>query len=64
LGEDVLEGKVGRAQAAVAGQLFNYAVGAIRTSLKAKEVEELEARLTELEGLLARKKDQGQHYVS
>jgi|SRR5918995_1804168 hypothetical protein len=36
LGEDVLEGSVDRANAAIAGQLWNIAIGAIRTGLKAK----------------------------
>src|SRR5215204_4732542 len=52
LGEDVLEGRVDRADAAVCGQLWNTAIGAIRTALKAKEVEEMERRLMELEELL------------
>ncbi len=55
LAEEVLAGNVDRADAAVAGQLLNYAVGAMRTGLKAKEVEELEVRLDELESLLARR---------
>ena len=49
LGEDVLEGRVDRADAAVCGQLWNTAIGAIRTALKAKEVEELEAKIERLE---------------
>ena len=36
LGEDVLEGSVDRANTAVAGQLWNIAIRAIRTGLKAK----------------------------
>ena len=58
LGEDVLEGRVGRANAAVAGQLWNIAIAAIRTGLKAKEVEELEIRIEELEAVLDRKRQQ------
>jgi len=49
LAEDVIAGKVDRANAAVAGQLLNFAVGTIRAGLKAKEVEELEGRLEALE---------------
>ncbi len=49
LAEDVIDGKVDRGNAAVAGQLLNYSVGAIRAGLKAKEVEELEGRLEALE---------------
>ena len=58
LGEDVLEGSVYRANAAVAGRLWNIAIRAIRTGLKAKEVEELEVRLEELEAVLARRKQE------
>ena len=54
LAEDVLDGKVDRGDAAVCGQLLNYAVRAV--GLKAKEVEELEGRLEELETLLAQSK--------
>src|SRR5829696_8490556 len=49
LGEDVLEGRVDRADAAVAGQVWNVAIGAIRTAVKVKEVEELEAKIERLE---------------
>ncbi len=55
LADSVLEGEVDRADAAIAGQLLNYAIAAIRTGLKAKEVEELEGRLDELEALLTRR---------
>jgi len=58
LGDDVLEGRVDRGNAAVAGQLWNIAIGAIRTGLKAKEVEELEARLEELEAVLDHKRQE------
>jgi hypothetical protein len=57
LGEDVLEGRVDRGNGAVVAQIWNVAIGAIRTGLKAKEVEELEERLSELEDVLAQKKD-------
>src|SRR5829696_10149124 len=59
LGEDVLDGRVDRADAAVCGQLWNTAIGAIRTALKAKEVEEMERRLMELEELLQRQRQAG-----
>jgi hypothetical protein len=52
LGEDVLAGTIDRSDAAVAGKLWSIAIGAIRVALKAKEVEELEARLAELEAAL------------
>jgi len=59
LGEDVLEGRVDRSDAAVAGQLWNIAIGAIRTGLKAKEVEELQSQVEELEALMAQQKQEG-----
>jgi hypothetical protein len=52
LGEDVLAGTIDRSDAAVAGKLWSIAIGAILVALKAKEVEELEARLAELEAAL------------
>jgi hypothetical protein len=52
LADDVLAGRVDKGDAAVAGQLLNYAVRAIAVGLKAKEVEELEGRLEELEAVL------------
>lgn len=64
LGEEVLEGRVDRRDAAVAGQLWNFAIGAIRIGLKAKEVEELENRLSELEAALkGRQKERGYGYT-
>ena len=59
LADEVLSGKVDRADAAVAGQLLNYAVRTVAAGLKAKEVEELEARLQELESLLVERRDEG-----
>jgi hypothetical protein len=56
LAEEVLDGRVEKGDAAVAGQLLNYAVRAVSVGLKAKEVEELEGRLEELETLLAQRK--------
>ena len=53
LAEDVLQGREDRQNAAVAGQLFNYAIRAVSDGLRAKEVEEIEGRLEELEALLA-----------
>jgi hypothetical protein len=55
LAEDVLEGKVDRGNAAVAGQLLNYALRAVSVGLKARENEELEERLAELETMLGQK---------
>jgi predicted transcriptional regulator len=57
LAEDVIDGKVDRSNAAVAGQLLNYAIGAIRAGLKAKEVEEIEGRLDELSEAFERQQE-------
>lgn len=53
LAEDVLAGRKDRQDAAVAGQLLNYAISAVSVGLQAKEVEEIEGRLEGLEALLA-----------
>ncbi len=58
LADDVLAGRVERGNAAVAGQLLNTAIRAVSVGLKAKEMEELECRLEELEAVLKRR-DQG-----
>ena len=55
LAEDVLEGKADRGNAAVAGQIYNTLIRAIGMELKAKEQQELEERLVELETMLGQK---------
>jgi hypothetical protein len=55
LAEDVLDGKLDRGDAAVVGQLLNYAVRAVAVGLKAREQQELEERLEQLEALLDEK---------
>src|SRR5215212_907913 len=57
LADMVLRGEVDSADGAVAGQLLNGARACTRDGLKAKEVEELEARLEELEDAIARRKE-------
>jgi hypothetical protein len=52
LANQVLRGEVDRSDGAVAGQLLNGARACVRDGLKAKEVEELEARMEELERVL------------
>ena len=52
LADMVLRGKVDRADGAVAGQLLNGARACVRDGLKAREQEELEGRLEELERVL------------
>ena len=49
LAEDVLTGRVDRADAAVAGQLFGTFIRAVSTEIKVKEVLELEERIEALE---------------
>jgi hypothetical protein len=49
LAELVLSGTVERAEAAVAGQLLNYARACVRDNVAAREQEEILARLEELE---------------
>jgi hypothetical protein len=58
LADEVLRGEVDRADGAVAGQLLNGARACVRDGLRAREVEELEQRLEEVEVILEqRKKD-------
>ncbi len=56
LADDVLGGRVNRANAAVAGQLLNTVIRAVGVELKVREQMELEARLEELEAALERQK--------
>ena len=56
LADDVLAGSVDRSDAAVISQIYNVVLRAISTSLKAREQEELEARIEELEALLGTQK--------
>jgi hypothetical protein len=49
LAEDVISGRVDRADAAVAGQLFGTFIRAVSTEIKVKEVLELEERIEQLE---------------
>ncbi len=52
LAEEVLSGTVDRSDAAVAGQLLNYATRCVQVGLKVKEQEELIERIEELEEVL------------
>lgn len=54
LAEAVLAGEVNRANAAVAGQLFNTIIRAVSVELKAREQMELVERLEELEAVIER----------
>jgi hypothetical protein len=57
LADDVLEEKVDKGAAAVAGQLLNTYLRAVSVEMKLREVEELGRRMEELEGLLAARKE-------
>ncbi len=59
LTDSVLDGEVDRGNAAVAGQLLNTLIRCCGLQLKVREVDELEARLEELESLLDRQKERG-----
>ncbi len=52
----VLSGSQDRASAAVAGQLFNTLLRAVAVELKVREVDELDARVEELEEIVERQK--------
>ena len=52
--EDVRNGAMDRADAAVCGQLYNTLIRALSLELKVRETEELERRLEELEAMLER----------
>src|SRR5215203_1950984 len=54
LAEDVLRGDVEKGDAAVCSQLYNVLLRAIGMELKVKELEELEAKLEEMEKALER----------
>jgi len=55
LAQQVLSGQLGTAPAAVANQLLNTRLRAIELERKWKEIEELEARLEAVEGVLQRR---------
>ncbi len=59
LTDAVLDGSQDRASAAVAGQLFNTLLRAVAVELKVREVDELEARLEELEEIVERQNQRG-----
>jgi hypothetical protein len=53
--QDVRDGTMDRADAAVCGQLYNTLIRAVSVELRVREQQEIEARLKELEGLLERR---------
>lgn len=58
LAEQVLAGEVGRANAAVAGQLLNTVIRAVAVELKVREQQDLIERLEELEKQIKRPEPQ------
>lgn len=52
MAEAVEGGELDRGKAAVAGQLYNYALAALRTELKAEEMDDLVPRLEAIEARL------------
>ncbi len=57
LADDVLEEKVDKGAAAVAGQLLNTYLRAVSVELKVREAQDLERRMEELEALVAARKE-------
>ena len=57
--ERLLEGKLNPGVAAVAIQSINTDIRAVSVTLKAKEVEELEQRLEDLEAVLEQRRERG-----
>jgi len=55
----VLEGTTDRADAAVAGQLINTLIRCCGLELRVREVDELEARMVELEEIVDRQNKRG-----
>jgi hypothetical protein len=56
LTDAVLDGSQDRGNAAVASQLFNTLLRAVAVELKVREVDELEARMGELEEIIERQR--------
>jgi hypothetical protein len=56
--QDVRDGTMDRADAAVCGQLYNTLIRAVSVEVKVREQQELVERLEDLETLLAEKKEQ------
>ncbi len=57
LADKILAGELGRADAAVCGQLLNVKLRALEVGRKLREAEDLERRLEELEALVAARKE-------
>jgi hypothetical protein len=61
LADDVLEGRVDRGDAAVAGQLLNTVIRAVGVELKVREQLDVMGRVEELEALLERQNKGGRY---
>jgi hypothetical protein len=57
LADKILAGELGRADAAVCGQLLNVKLRALEVGRKLREAEDLERRLEELEALVAARRE-------
>jgi hypothetical protein len=57
LSDKVLAGELGRADAAVCGQLLNVKLRALEVGRKLREAEDLERRMEELEALVAARRE-------
>src|SRR5215212_10302940 len=57
LAEGVLNKKLARGDAAIVSRIMNVKIAAIRVGLQAKEQEELEARLEQVEAFLEQRRD-------
>ncbi len=57
LSDKILAGELGRADAAVCGQLLNVKLRALEVGRKLREAEDLEQRMEELEALVAARKE-------
>ena len=60
--QDVRNGTMDRADAAVCGQLYNTLIRAVSVEIKVRETEELQRRLEELETLLERQDKGGSRW--
>jgi hypothetical protein len=57
IAEGILAGEIERGRGAVAGQLLNYVLGGLKVGLQAREQEELEARIEQIETAIERQQN-------
>jgi hypothetical protein len=58
LAEDVVAGRLEKGRGAVGGQLLNYVLNGLRIGLQAREQEQLEERIEQIEAALERQQKQ------